>query len=815
MKNIFLIICCFILISAHGQQLEYPYNHTVFPTIVNKFNQIDTFLEQGISAFILNTFQKENKLFVQNNDKEIELDSILYSISKFSNIHSDRLFTIIIKGDISPELIQKSLKENQLLDKIHFNSGDWLKPSEILQGGKNIIVFTEKEMPKPFHNINKQIFWTSYLRLNMAIDYQSWFVNNPANDLCIYYPFISDKYSLETESKILFKITGSKLKELRNTTCNVLDASLFLWNQTGRVPNFLICNTNHLNDDISVADQINKTPKHLFNVTSKDSALSEVCWKTNESLITSGVLSVPVDQASMTLQPIKDNYNFSPDIFEASGINQNEIKLFLATKEIDNNSTPLINLDFSSSNFLSEKNNFKLKNTVKTDSGFYFKGTHSFIDCGNSLSFDNEHPISLSATIYPESFDSYRIIVSKNFSFALKLNNNIITFTTPVVPGVRDYYANNKGLEKKKWSHIVVVFKPNNFIYFYLNGELIDVQKSYGVQVSENCLMIGANEKGRYFNGTIKDVVIWNRALRKEEITALYTREHSIYDNNNSLYWYLLLIIPIIFVLSIFFKKKKRVLVKSPSDRRTKRTDNEIKTPVIRFFGDITILDANGKNLVSLFPPKILRLFVLISSYSTHSKEGISSKEISSMLWEDYESEKAKNNRKYSLKKLKQILDNIDFINLVYDNKLWKISFTPSTFFDYQEYELFTSKTENYSRAEVSKALVLLKSGPFLNTLHIECFENIKAFISNQTIDKLLLIADNKSVKQETKLCIEIAEVIFLYDDVNEDALIILIRSLLIEGKNSLAMKAYERFTKRYAELFNEEYKVSFNNLCK
>lgn len=827
----------------HVIAVEYPYNYTIFPTIDRNFEQSDLFLDKGGRAFLFNLKEQNNKLYIVTNTQDLPFHQVMATVAEYSKQHPAVLITLIIKGKFNPELLLNNFRELCLTNDIYFKKTEqWPKPTEIIRNKKHFVILTEARLPKPFLSFNDYCFQTSYYRLNVANHYNSWFVNNPANDLMVYYPINSPQYGFENLSEISIKKSDSEIRQLLSRKKTVLEMSNEIWNRSGRVPNFMIFDLNQIDDCINAAHTINSASKYLFDFQYPGKILTEVHWIGMDSLITSGFFSLPTQFLGQKIKPYKNEYTFSPDVLLLDLKNSKYINTFLVFKEKVDNTTPILKMDFIHNRFSSKESNFNFGNTLRTDSGLLLNGKVSFVDCGNDYSINNEKPLSVSTWVYPHSFDSFRIILSKNFSFSLKLYNRFITFTTPEV-AMGDYFAITKELEINKWSHIVVVFRPNNSISFYLNGQLIDTQKAHGFKVSQNTLMIGSNERGRYFHGLVKDVFLWNRALREEEITALYNHTHSVYNNNNWRYcWFLLILLPVAYIMFIIRKKRQVVELNtipeslpffSESDKPLEVVDvasrplladqqeslakntQEIMFPQLCFFGSLQFLDSNGQNMIGMFPPKILQLFVLIACYSVSNKNGISSKEISQILWEDYEPEKAENNRKYSLNKLKQILEDFKQINLIYEDKLWRIDFHPQMQFDYQEYQYFIAKGEKCIEQDVTAIIKVLKRGLFLNSITAECFDSLKNSISNQIIDLMLLLAEKTQIKTNSKICFDMAEIIFLFDNVNEEANALMIHSLLAEGKNSLAHKAYEQFCKRYAELFGEEYKISFRSLCK
>jgi hypothetical protein len=77
-----------------------------------------------------------------------------------------------------------------------------------------------------------------------------------------------------------------------------------------------------------------------------------------------------------------------------------------------------------------------------------------------------------------------------------------------------------------QWVHVVGVYKPSQYLRLYINGTLVanDTSVMSNIVYSNDPLIIGRRsaEGQSYWNGSIQDVRIYNRALSPAEITRLY-----------------------------------------------------------------------------------------------------------------------------------------------------------------------------------------------------------------------------------------------------------------------------------------------------
>jgi len=206
-------------------------------------------------------------------------------------------------------------------------------------------------------------------------------------------------------------------------------------------------------------------------------------------------------------------------------------------------------------------------NATQTDAGYFgkgfsFDGNGDYINCSNSSGLNLRGSLTISAWIKPTenlfATDTTVRIVDKGnqtvgFSFGISNdadwpNNRLI------------YVASNGWVERSnelavtlgKWQHVAIVWnnslRPGN-LTFYVNGKFDSTRLYNGSYYnwsngqietnaytgpprdsSKDSLLIGRRYDGlRYFNGTMDDVLIWNRSLSDEEIAALYANQSNRY----------------------------------------------------------------------------------------------------------------------------------------------------------------------------------------------------------------------------------------------------------------------------------------------
>lgn len=168
-----------------------------------------------------------------------------------------------------------------------------------------------------------------------------------------------------------------------------------------------------------------------------------------------------------------------------------------------------------------------------------FDGVDDYVETGVVPFTSND--ITVEAWIYLKSTNTYTTIIhkgdrsgEKNFLFTF----DIFTFPDPKIrfditdDGYDyDYVAGSTTLELNKWYHVVGVYRAaDKFLAVYVNGRLDGSKTSEKASLYQGTskYWIGARyDNGefftdRYFNGTIDEVRIYNRARTSDEVSLSF-----------------------------------------------------------------------------------------------------------------------------------------------------------------------------------------------------------------------------------------------------------------------------------------------------
>jgi len=290
--------------------------------------------------------------------------------------------------------------------------------------------------------------------------------------------------------------------------------------------------------------------------------------------------------------------------------------------------------------------------------------------------------------------------------------------------------------------------------------------------------------------------------------------------NNNSLplsirLFYFLLAGFVLFL--IFFIRKK---IRSEKTKKEVLISAQEIAPVyeipqqnsILLFGGFQVFDDKNKDITYRFSPTLKELFLIILLYSLEDGKGISSRRIQEFLWPDKPEGKAKNNRGVNIKKLRGILEDIQGIEIAFDNNYWKIILKKNIFCDLEYIQkIISTKLTNSDGTKIEEIIQILHRGTLLRDIVPEWLDSFKDKTTGTIVSTLEELLTKFNFEPSIRLAI--SNIIFEFDQMNETALRIKCRLLSLQGKHSLAMETYENYLKLYVKLYNEEYLFSFKDI--
>ena len=197
------------------------------------------------------------------------------------------------------------------------------------------------------------------------------------------------------------------------------------------------------------------------------------------------------------------------------------------------------NLDQGSGTIATDSSGYNNQGTIygaswtsgRINGALNFDGLNDYVDCGNSETLDPTQGATIEAWVrfnqLPSLAGHIMAIAGRSgggtdLDLQTEPDNKFKFFIGPGAPNVA---VSNTVAEANEWYHIVGTYQANDNIKIYVNGVLektTSTSVTRGTNPNKFCIGQSVTWSGRFFNGTIDEVKIYNRALSAEEIKAEY-----------------------------------------------------------------------------------------------------------------------------------------------------------------------------------------------------------------------------------------------------------------------------------------------------
>jgi len=629
-----------------------------------------------------------------------------------------------------------------------------------------------------------------------------------------------------------------ELMALRVSDEKLLKDSIFegYWRQLGRKPNFIQVDPKFFPKADSLALVLNKKSRVYGAVRSKEGLLYGVNLKNHENLIVSGYFSLPIEakESLPAFIPYKAGYYFSPDIIYTTPENRNNLKEFVGFPlDFEYGLTDHFVFGTTIKNRIRKNNKELLINEVRIledqihdKVGYFSEG--AYVDAGLDSRNALKGSFTISAWVKSTVLNRNNSILGKGHNFVLKLHNGLLTFT---MAGIKDYISESSPVPLNEWTHVALVHsRLNNELLFFVNGVQTDkIQLVKDYETSDYNILIGSNLWQEFFVGYLTNIKIWERELNAFEIAKDYreiglnsSAEFSVYIKIGvACLSVILLLLMIRFWMGKSFAKRKIV---SPSESKTNLVKSGLHglnnaSEKILCFGALRIITSEGDDIAKKLSPKLKQLFVIVLLNSLGGKEGISTKKLTEALWPGMSPKNAKNTRGTNIQNLRAILSVTKEMNFTFRDKAWYLTFGEDCFCDYVEVINYLNDlgkvgtTITDLEEELPKLLSILKEGRFFVNMNDSWLDPFVEVMSNRIIEFCYDISKLLDLDKHSSLIYDLASVMYIYDDLNENALQLKLNILIGQGKLSLAHTVYDNFAKLYQNVYGELYAVKFEDM--
>jgi two-component SAPR family response regulator len=244
--------------------------------------------------------------------------------------------------------------------------------------------------------------------------------------------------------------------------------------------------------------------------------------------------------------------------------------------------------------------------------------------------------------------------------------------------------------------------------------------------------------------------------------------------------------------------------------------NDEKKVNAIYLMGEFTVYDKNGKDITYLFSPKIENLFILLL-LSSKDKGGVVSKKISSILWPEKEVEKTKNIKGVTINHLRNIITDIDGIELAFINDTYCLKFSENIFCDYFNIIDAIKEINNpHKQADLSilDYFDLIARGGLMQNIPVLWLDDFKLAYEEALLPVILPHIKNVYSTGNFKKVLEICHVVLNIDPFNEEAIKYKIKGLKRIKGIEYARKIYAEFVIEYKRSMDDDYPIPFDKIC-
>lgn len=236
-----------------------------------------------------------------------------------------------------------------------------------------------------------------------------------------------------------------------------------------------------------------------------------------------------------------------------------------------------------------------------------------------------------------------------------------------------------------------------------------------------------------------------------------------------------------------------------------------VDTTAIYLFGQFEVLSRDKQNLTASFSPLLKELFLLILLHTCKDGKGISPEKLLEILWPDKSSKDARNNYQVNIAKLKTICEKIGGININRDTgHLRLLAEEENIFIDYKRFAELTGGAYTINNQYVTALLELIQRGGFLQQLHYSWLDDYKSEVSGIISDIFVKYATTADPEANAELTLRFANAVFLFDQLNEEALVYKCKSLMILGRHGMAKDTFSKFAKEYRENYGVDFEKTF-----
>ena len=841
-----ILFCLFFSVLAFSAKASdnttgKSYDETIF--VISNFSGVDAnlnetrsikeLLDQNIGGFrfYLEWEKQQNQLVIKKADgSSISLRQTMHEIKNYLENKPDKILTLFL--DFSTNIneltdIFQELGVNQYLYTYDVKEG-WAPVKTMIEENKRLVVFSMQEhrnSPDWLHYVWNHAVEPYFSIWEAPVFKGEFLKGDPKNSLLIY-----NDYNFPRKGE---NINNAKYETNQNPY--LIEHVKNTWTNTGKTPNFIMLD-RYENWVVGIVSYLKGFKTIKGTITYNTQVLDYVNWDKIGSL-TSGKYCFPVGPGdNLTLTPKSPGFRFTPETVTFNEPSQSIIQHFVATSmEITDNLEGHYTFakeghDFSINGFDGKAYNVKFGNdSIRSTVAFFDEKKYIILPGAESFKI-RDHDFTVAAWVkikeYLPNKEDYCILGTKTSSYQQGIHL-LIRNQKPYFGFYNNDLRGKTNLEAGKWYHLVWRYnKLSGEQAIFLNGKLDSRSLGHPAYKGRDNLYIGLAgfSKASYMYGAIDNLSIWSRALGEEEIWGMSKDVIEIVPVKNVLILYPILsrslIGLVIFFLIVFayFKIPFRKLKKHPTTAdKIRGVENAIihkpETNYIQLFGDFKVLDKNGVDISSQFTPKLKQLFLIILLYSQRNKNGISTKELTDILWSGHSSQSAKNSRGVTIRKLRLIIESLESVQINFQIDRWSMVFDGNVYCDYVECLKLLKREKIHDTDFNLNFYHIIQEGELFKGESYDWLDDFKGFVGNNIVDVLLKFINELTVENDNELILKLTDRILVTDPVNDQALAYKLKVLVNQNNSNLARFTFDRFCLLYEELYGEKFSMKFEEL--
>ena len=810
---------------------------------------LDELLRKQIEGFYfyLKRDTETNVLLLRKPDGTFTpFSESLEAIKTALDADSTKVMTLFLDFYVEMEL-ESSFKEIGLMEYVleYDTKNGWPSLKDMLSSGKRLVVFeVQKHLNSPswLHNMRDFVEHTD----------ADW--GNQPEGVESFDERLKKNLSLFTGYKFLETSRGNSndISALARQTPYLIESFTRAWIRDGRVPNFVLVDKYYAWLDVSLVTFRNFDIIYGA-VTNNNELLNYVNWD-GMSNYTMGKYCFPLEPgAELMLSPISPGYRIEPATVYVSGTQRKAFAGDFKARPLRIDEDIEIYLPFegdekdgsSNHNLTVSRNVEFIQDPIRGQVASLENQARVDLPTASELHMrDHDFTVGVWLKIpkYLPEKEDYCILGAKNSTYQQALHL-LIRNRKPYMGFFNNDLVGNTEIEPGKWYNVVWRYnKRNGEQAIFVNGKLDAISFDRPAYLGSDSLYVGFVNfsQSSNFVGVLDNLCIWSRVLSDKEILGLSNQLLDLHISN-AITWLDVLGIGLILMVlvSIAYLGYRKVKEKprqdeadagtvaeegiedgiEEPDRSSQEMPEEIeKVPVlrnyIRLFGEFYVLDRDGNDITSLFTPKLKQLFILIMLHSSRGGFGISSKDLTRMIWgNDNPSKSTKSLRSVSILKLRKILERIDTVEVLFNANRYILQLSEDVYCDYLACLDWLKDKRVRTQPDFEYFYDIISKGEVFKGESFDWMDDFKSYICNSTVDVLSRFIDTYSIEDEADRVIQIADQILLNDPCNEEALLYKIKALIYQNNFKLARYVYDRFCALYQEMYGEAFTSSFEQV--